>query len=116
MLPDFPSIGAPDWGFSYDPVANVSKVTLGDGYEVRRPAGINHLKEQWKPVWSNLDEATAKSTYDWLKERLDWAAFYWTNPDNGERYKVLCTAVSLVKRGWNDVTLSATFEQDFNPV
>lgn len=116
MIPDFPDIGAPDWGFSYDPQANVKKVTLGDGYEVRRPDGINHLKERWRPVWSNLSEPLAEYVYAWLKERLNWAAFMWTNPDNGVRYKVLCTAVSLEKKGWNEVTLTASFEQDFNPV
>ncbi|MCY1289969.1 Phage minor tail protein [compost metagenome] len=116
MLETFPDIGAPDWGLASDPQATVTSISLGDGYDFRRPEGINHIRESWSPSWSSLDPAMAESAYQWLRERLSWRAFLWNNPATGQTMKVLCTNVRLSLSEWGNSTLTATFRQDFNPV
>ena len=115
MLEQFPPIGAPDWGLGTDPEATVTRVRLGDGYEFRRPEGINHLKDKWSPTWSSLDPDVAEITHAWLKARLNWKAFEWVNPITGLPVKVLCTDAKLTHSDWNNCVLTVVFEQDFNP-
>jgi phage-related protein len=110
----FPDIGTPDWGLTEDVDASVTKISFGDGYELRQANGINHLRDKWDPVWSFLTHEEALSTYDWLKQRKDLTAFLWNHPD-GRQVKVVCKSVSLVRNNYNDDVLSASFVQDFNP-
>lgn len=110
----FPDIGAPDWGLTDEVDAAVTKLAFGDGYELRQPAGINHLRDKWDLSWSFLGQAQADSTYKWLRQRKDLTAFLWAHPD-GRQIKVICTSVRLVRQDYNDDILSASFAQDFNP-
>lgn len=111
----FPSIGTPDWGFGSEPEAKVTKSEFGDGYELRRPAGLNHLKDTWSPQWSSLTPAQADSTYAWLRSRLNWKAFLWTHPTENRQVKVLCTSARVSHEDYGRSTLSATFVEDHNP-
>lgn len=113
-MDSFPEIGPPDWGLTEEPEASVNKVSFGDGYELRRPAGINHIRDKWDLSWSFLELEQAESTYNWLRERLSLTAFLWEHPD-GRQIKVVCTAVRLGHNNYNDDVLSASFVQDFNP-
>lgn len=114
-LETFPDIGTPDWGLSVDPGADVTIVKLGDGYVVRQPTGINHLKDSWNPQWSTITDAQALSTYAWLRARLKLKAFLWPDPE-GVVKQVVCTSVRLTYNQYNDIGIAAAFEQDFNPV
>lgn len=116
MLEQFPDIGLPDWGLSAEPEVSVSKIQLGDGYEIRRQEGINHTRDSWSLGWSNLDPSVAESAYAWLKARKDWKAFSWVNPLDSSTKKVTCTSLRLSHAEYGNSSLGVTFRQDFNPV
>lgn len=105
----------PDWGMGPDVKADVYEGKLGDGYVVRRPNGINYLRESWNPSWSNLDKSQATTLYDWLKERLQLTPFMWQDPISDTQKKVVCTKVSMAASTVGIYQVAATFEQDFNP-
>lgn len=109
------NLGTPDWGFQQAPEAEVDIYSLGDGYEVREPKGLNWLKESFSPSWSSTDPVTAKAAYDFLKARLKWKQMTWTHPVSGVVYKVTCQSVSITYDTFNNAVLSVSFKQDFNP-
>lgn len=104
----------PDWGLTSDVRADVYEGKVGDGYVVRRPKGLNYLKESWDLSWSNLDKAQAGSMYSWLKSRLKLTPFMWTHPTDGVTYKVICSKVSHAASDVGIYQVMASFEQDFN--
>lgn len=111
----FPLEVAPDWGLSTGVEANVVSTKFGDGYEMRRPAGLNHMKESWSPRWSELSPAEADSAYLWLRSRLKLNAFLWKHPVDGRDRKIICTEVSKSDDTFGVCALSATFVEDHNP-
>lgn len=114
-LESFPNIGQPDWGLQVSPDADVTTLKLGDGYVLRAKPGINHLRDSWSPTWSDITEAQALSTLAWLKARLKLTPFLWSDPQ-GVQKQVVCQDAKLTYNQFNSMGLSATFEQDFNPV
>lgn len=113
-MDSFPLKVNPDWGFTSTPEADIDEQKLGDGYILRRPKGINHIRDKWSPSWGFLTEAQTDSTYDWLKARLKLTPFLWKHPTEGTTYKVICTSVSKVAADVGLYSLKANFEQDFN--
>ena len=113
-MESFPLLTAPDWGLESSPEADVEEQKLGDGYVLRRPNGINHLRESWSPSWSFLDHVECQATYNWLKARLKSKAFLWAHPTDGTLYKVVCESVSRVVADVGIFALRARFVQDFN--
>ena len=111
----FPDIGTPDYGLEVATETDMEEITLGDGYVLRRPNGINYLKDSWSPVWSGLEAAQARSTHAWLRERLNRTPFKWVHPITGLQVQVICSAVRLTYNQFNDEVVSASFKQDFNP-
>lgn len=110
----FPLLTAPDWGLESSPETNIEEQPLGDGYVLRRPKGINYIRETWSPSWSHLSQAECEATYAWLKTRLNLVAFFWTHPTTGISTKVICTTVGMVVADVGIFSLRATFKQDFN--
>lgn len=111
----FPTISAPAYGLEDSPEADIDTVKMGDGYVLRRPKGINSIKNTWPLTWDMLEADVARSTYDWLLPRLNLTPFKWTHPVRGVVYQVVCTSLKLAYNQFNDEVLTATFEQDFNP-
>lgn len=112
----FPTIPNPAYGLEDAPEADIDEVKMGDGYVFRRPKGLNYIKHTWPLTWDSLEVAQARSTHAWLRERLKLTAFKWTHPVTGVVYQVTCQEVKLTYNQYNDEILTATFEQDFNPV
>lgn len=111
----FPLTETPDWGLNEDTEADMDEVKMGDGYVLRRPKGINYLKDSWSPTWGSLEDAEARSTQKWLKARLSRTPFLWMHPVEKVLKQVICTKVQLTYNQFNDTILNATFEEDFNP-
>lgn len=105
----------PDWGLSLTPDANVDIQSLGDGYEVRESVGLNSIRENMSPKWSNLIPAMALECYNYLKPRLKRDSVTWVHPVTGTVYKVIPESISLTWDEWNNGVLEVTFRQDFNP-
>lgn len=105
----------PDWGFSLAPEADVHVSKLGDGYEVRTPAGLNYISETLSPTWSTLEPEVGKAAYAFLKPRLKYRSLLYTDPIFNTQYKVICESVSLTYDTWGNAVLDVQFRQDFNP-
>lgn len=113
-MESFPFTINPDWGLTDNVEAEVETQTLGDGYVLRRPKGINYLRESWSPAWSFLERAESMSMYAWLKARLHLTPFLWTHPETFATTRVVCTSVARVSADVGLYTIRATFVQDFN--
>lgn len=111
----FPAIDAPAYGFEDSPQADIDVVNMGDGYELRRPKGINYLSYTWPLTWESLSYTVARQTLTWLTVRLKLTPFLWTHPISGVVYQVVCTEARLAYNQFDDEILTATFKQDFNP-
>lgn len=110
----FPFTTAPDWGLTDAVTADVEEQVLGDGYVLRRPKGINHLRESWSPNWSFLGRQESLDMYAWLKARLSLHAFLWQHPETLVTYKVVCKSIQRVSADVGLYSIQAQFEQDFN--
>lgn len=116
-LERFPDVGAPDWGFAADdPEVEVEESNFGDGYTLRRPKGINYIRDGWSPSYSDLRQAQAEAAYQWLRARKNLTAFLWTHPITGEDLQVVCTGVSLAYVAYDDYQLRVQLKRDFNPL
>ena len=111
----FPNIGTPDWGFGTDTEARVAVSSFGDGYELRRPDGINHLTDSWSPSWTSLDPSVADATYQWLRQRMKWKAFLWMHPTKNVQIQVVCESASVADEEFGRSTLRMNIRQDHNP-
>lgn len=109
------ALGAPDWGFSEAPEADVEVSKYGDGYEARGLKGLNGISDAWNPVYSNCDPDEGVAAYEFLKPRLKWNPVMWTHPISGTVYKVICTSLKLTYDTWGNAVLDVQFQRDFNP-
>ena len=105
----------PDWGFKESPDADVIVEKMGDGYEVRTPNGLNHIKDTLSPTWSSLDPDVGVQAYEFLKSRLNWKSVMWEHPLNGRMLKVVPQQLSITYDTWGNAVLDVQFRQDFNP-
>ncbi|WP_062359625.1 phage tail protein [Vreelandella aquamarina] len=110
-----PDIGRePDYGLSGNPSFAVDAVQFGDGYEQRRPAGLNSVRRSWSVTWSLITQAQMELLRDWLLARKGVSAFLWDIPEEGETVQVVCKeAPSHVYTGFQHYSLTATFTEDF---
>ena len=94
----------PDYSASIDMEPKVLKFQFGDGYEARRPDGLNNKLESWSCTFKRETEE-AKTIYTFLKAREGVEAFEWTTPD-GDTKVFVCDKVSRVvdEVGWQTVT------------
>lgn len=91
----------------------VREARFGDGYRQTAADGLNNETQQW-PVTlvGRADKIGAALTF--LRERKGAVSFLWT-PPLGVQGLYLCTSYSLTPHGGGVYTLSATFEQTFQP-
>lgn len=108
-------LGMPDWGFSQSPDANVEITSLGDGYEFRSPKGLNYIRESMSPTWSNLSPSVGRAAYDWLRPKLKLESVLWHHPVSGKIYKVIPESIGIQDDTFDNVVLTVTWREDFNP-
>ncbi|KAA0015506.1 phage tail protein [Salinicola corii] len=106
-LPDVPM----DWEPQITPQANVDTVQYGDGYEQRRPAGINYVKHQASVQWSSLTRDEFDQVYPFLKDRLSLTPFLWTEPSETTPRRWICDAVAKAEINARFWRVSATFRE-----
>lgn len=108
-----PDIGRPpSFGFTETMEASVDRVSFGDGYEQRRPAGINSVKRAWSPEWSPLTVAQKDTMYDFLLSKKSVEAFLFTPKTHGAAVRVVATGVTWTQQG-RFYSVSAVFTEDF---
>lgn len=109
----------PDFGakVSTKPETRVTK--FGDGYEQRQADGMNVLRKTWDLTFSLRSDTEADAVTDFLENQIDPAsgahnAFEWTDI-NGNLGKYVCRSWDRVKVKFNLNTVTATFEEVFEP-
>lgn len=106
-LPDIP----PDWEPENTPQANVDVTKLGDGYELRRPNGINYIRDQISLSWSTLFKHEYDELRPFLRDRLKLTPFLWTAPGRSKPQKWVCEELSDMQRNGILYGISATFRE-----
>jgi len=110
-----PDIGRqPDYGLAGQPAFAVDTVSFGDGYEQRRPSGLNSVRRSWRVEWTLLDYTQMDALRDFLLSKKGVEAFLWEV--EGESVQVVCKqAPQDSHTNFSTYSLSATFTEDFTP-
>ncbi len=109
-------IYTPDFDAEKAKNPNVSNVKFGDGYEQRVTKGINGSPEVWNLIFANRNESETNAIDIFLEDLNGVTPFLWTPPGSMEQkvYKCQQWNVRVVK--YNLFTITAVFEQVFEPV
>jgi len=92
---------------------DVAQAKFGDGYRQTIPQGLNNESQQW-PISIVGREAKVGPALAFLRARQGGVSFLWT-PPLGVQGLYLCKSYNLTAHGNGVFTLSATFEQTFQP-
>lgn len=111
-----PNIGRqPDYGLTAAGTFARDVSNYGDGYELRRPAGLQPLRRTWSVSWTALRPTQKDTLRNFLNARLGVEAFLCSIPGEGS-LKVICAEPPSVSHiAYRLYTLSATFTEDLNP-
>ncbi|EAC0927409.1 TPA: phage tail protein [Salmonella enterica subsp. enterica serovar Enteritidis] len=96
---------APREGMQSSVSPSVTVVKFGDGYEQRRPSGLNHKLINFQLVFRTTSEESRKALDSFLLEHGGCRAFLWIPPKYNRTIRVVC-------REWT-VTDNATYS-DFS--
>lgn len=112
-----PDVGInPSWGLSEGGEFRLQTVSFGDGYEQRRPDGINTTIRKWSVDWELLSREQKDTLYDFLLDLRGVDPFLWRVPDSGEVVQVVCKKKpSWAVDDYDSYSLTAEFTEDFNP-
>src|SRR5678809_903351 len=105
----------PDGGLQDQPTAYLDEIALGDGYVLRRPKGINYIRTTWNPSYNFLTEEEQTQMVDWIKPRLGFVPFKWTQPVSLHDYQVVCKSLKHAATDVGIFPVNLTVEQDFSP-
>lgn len=108
--------------FSYTPsypaqaerAPKVRGISYGDGYELRTEDGINSFKEVWNLSFFSMELSDGNAIDDFLKTHKGVNYFQWTTP-KGLLANFICKAWTYSLDRGNKVTITAKFEQVFDP-
>ena len=108
-----------NWRESYTSEAarepRVRGAKFGDGYEQRAVDGLNPLPQAWSLVFSRCEESIAREIDEFLQARGGWEAFFWNPPNTLTTIKIICRKWSLRLDEYATQTVTASFEQVFDP-
>lgn len=104
----------PDYGAQVSVKPRVRIAQFGDGYEQRIADGINVRAQVWSLQFTNRTDTEAGNITTFLEARNGVEAFDWT-PPNGSAIKVVCREWSKTVTRYNLNSVSATFQQVFEP-
>lgn len=107
----------PEFGISGDFAPAITVNKFGDGYQQRVAQGMNSIAGTWPLTFANRESAEATAILNFLIARGATEAFNWTPPDGAETSLVfVCPKWSVIPvKGENRKTITATFEQVFEP-
>lgn len=86
---------------------------FGEGYEQVVADGINNESQSWPLTFTGSKERV-QEIIDFLRARKGYQSFYWT-PPFGQQALFRCAEYDPAHMGGKQWTLSATFEQSFQP-
>lgn len=110
----FPAI-IPTYGAQKSNRPVVRTVQFGDGYQQRLTYGLNQNPKSWSLTWE-VSETDADTIETFLNDRAaDNASFDWTPLDEATSYKWICQDWNKTLPYKNRATITATFQQVFEP-
>ena len=109
----FPSIN-PTYGARKRSRPNVRTVQFGDGFSQRITYGLNQDPKQWSLTFE-VSETDADTIETFLEARGGSESFDWSPPDETDTYKWICQDWSKSIPYLNRATITATFQQVFEP-
>jgi phage-related protein len=68
----------------------VTTIKFGDGYEQRRPTGLNHQLINFQPVFRITSDNSRTALEAFLAEHGGYKAFLWRPPKYNRTIKVVC--------------------------
>ncbi|MEB7742271.1 phage tail protein [Escherichia coli] len=74
---------------------SVLVVKFGDGYEQRRPAGLNAQLKTFQAVFRVTDDTTRRWLADFLAWHGGYRAFLWRPPKHNRTLRVVCREWSI---------------------
>ncbi len=103
----------PREGMQVSEKPSVVRVRFGDGYEQRRPTGLNARLKTFQAVFRSVTREEARHLEAFLAEHGGWKAFLWKPPYAYRQIKVTCAGWSA-RVGMLRVEFSAEFKQVVN--
>lgn len=103
----------PNYSASVDIEPAVIRAKFGDGYEQRVGDGINNQARKWAVAFT-LAPSDITVIDNFLKARYGVESFDWTPPSESTG-KWVCRSWKKSKDNYGQDTLSATFEEVFEP-
>ena len=94
-----------------DSAPRINSSTLGDGYELRSPDGINTLAQVWSLSFNGKSDTDADAIESFLEGKNAVTKFTWT-PPNSTEISVICKRWSRSFQGTTN-NLTMTFTQVF---
>lgn len=86
---------APREGMQVSTKPNVTVVTFGDGYEQRRPAGLNSQLKSYSPTFRAIGDEQVAALERFLSRHGGVTAFLWRPPKVNRTIKVVCREWSM---------------------
>jgi phage-related protein len=105
----------PDWGTSVNSQPKVTRAQFGDGYEQRTAPGLNTNPKAYSVRFSNRTDEEGEEIEAFLEARNAVEAFRFIPPKKATSINVVCRTWSVVEDGHNRKTITATFDQVFEP-
>lgn len=103
----------PQEGMSVTSSPSVITVKLGDGYEQRRPGGLNQNLKVFQPVFRAGTCGEYQSIENFLSEHGGYKSFLWRAPSLNRIIRVVCREWRVTENvGYSD--FSCKFEQVVN--
>ncbi|MTD34035.1 phage tail protein [Paludibacterium denitrificans] len=105
----------PDYSAKLSRAPRVLKAQFGDGYDQRVPDGINNNPQSWALTFNNRTNADADAIDAFLSAQNGVTWFWWTPPRVNAAIKVVCEKWDKSEATFNGTTVTATFDQKFDP-
>lgn len=90
------------------------KAQFGDGYSQHAGDGINAKVQTWNVVRVCTNETDKDAIEAFLDARAGYESFFWTPPGGSQGY-YLCESYDTNPLGADAYTITATFQQVFQP-
>lgn len=94
---------------------DVLMIKFGDGYEQRQAFGINNVKKMWSLTFSYRENSEADAIEAFLVARNAVESFTWTEPYGSTAELWVCREWTRTIEKATRSTITATFEQVFDP-
>jgi len=105
----------PDFGAQKKVQPRVRVVSFGDGYEQRLAYGVNTQPKNWTLRWSASSNSDADAIEAFFEARGAVESFEWTPLQEATAYKFVCREWQREHQYADINTITATFEQVFEP-